>query len=93
MSIILTADKGMAMVVTDKQDYIKKAQRVLEHTSPYRQLTADPTNKHKAKLITLLRKMKTESGMDDTTYRTLYPTGACSPKFYGLQKHTKRTPP
>ena len=38
------------------------------------------------KMISLLKKIKTEGGMDEATYRRLYPTGASPPKFYGLPK-------
>ena len=43
-------------------------------------------NKYKNKLITLLKNIKTEGGIDEVTYRRLYPTGASPPKFYGLPK-------
>ena len=45
--IVLTANKGMAMVVMDKQDYMEKAKNLLEHPT-YRSFPADPTSKHKA---------------------------------------------
>ena len=37
--------------------------------------------------------MKTESEMDDNTYKRMYPTGAGSQMFYGLSKiHKKEVP-
>ena len=37
--------------------------------------------------------IKTEGGIDESTYKRLYPTGAGSPKFYGLAKvHKEGTP-
>ena len=33
-----------------------------------------------------MKKIKTEGGIDEVTYRRLYPTGASPPKFYGLPK-------
>ena len=83
--MILTADKGVSIVVLDKEEYIKKADELLSQSS-YKNISTDPTNRYKNKLITLLKKIKTEGGMDDTTYRRLYPTGASPPKFYGLPK-------
>ena len=53
---MLTVDKGVALVVMDKKDYIKKAKELLEDTNTYRTIQADPTNKLKNKLITILRK-------------------------------------
>ena len=37
-------------------------------------------------LIALLKAIKTEDGINEATYKRLYPTGAGSPKFYGLPK-------
>ena len=83
--IILTADKGVSLVVMNKEDYQKKALELLDQPT-YKTLATDPTNKHKNKLITLLKSIKSEGGIDDTTYKKLYPTGAVTPKFYGLPK-------
>ena len=80
------------MVIMDEKDYISKAVRLLQHTSTYRQLTVDHTNKQKAKLITLLWKIKTESRMDDNTCRNMFGTEACSPKYCGLPNVHKKTP-
>ena len=83
--MILTADKGVSIVVLDRDEYIKKAEDLLSQSS-YKKISNDPTNRYKSRLITLLKKIKTEGGMDDATYRRLYPTGASPPKFYGLPK-------
>ena len=48
--VILTADKGVAMVVLDKEDYISKAQELLAQLA-YKEIPRDPTNKIKAQLI------------------------------------------
>ena len=82
---ILTADKGVSLVVMNKEDYQKKALKLLDQ-STYKTLATDPTNKYKNKLISLLKTIKSEGGIDETTYRKLYPTGAGTPKFYGLPK-------
>ena len=90
--IILTADKGVAMVVLDKEDYINKAKDLL-NTPAYKEIPKDPTNKIKAQLITKLRRMKKERKLDEGTYRTMYPAGCIPPKFYGLPKiHKTGTP-
>ena len=41
--IVLTADKGVAMVIMDRQDYINKANQLLNQ-STYRSITKDPTS-------------------------------------------------
>ena len=63
--IFHTKDKMVAM---SKQDYIRKVKNLLEQPT-YRPLPSDPTNKHKVKLMNILKRMKMESGM----------TGPCSP--------------
>ena len=73
----------------NQEDYQKKALELLDQ-STYKTLAADPTNKYKNKLISLLKTIKSEGGIDETTYKKLYPTGAGTPKFYGLPKCTKQ---
>ena len=45
--VVLTEDKGVAMVVMDKQDYINKAEALLAQWA-YKTIPRDPTNKIKA---------------------------------------------
>ena len=82
--MVQTADKGVALVVIDKEDY-KKAGNLLDH-STYRTTGRDPTNRIKAKLIQILRRLKRETGIDEGTYKAMYPTSCIPPKFYGLPK-------
>ena len=51
---VLTADKGVALVVLDQEDYVKKAEELLSQTT-YKKINNDPTNKHKNRLINLLK--------------------------------------
>ena len=53
----------------------------------------DPTKKQRKKLINSLRRIKTQSGIGDTTYRKMYPNGDSSPKLYGLPKIHKNNKP
>ena len=69
----------------DKEEYIGKAEELLRQPT-YKPIPTDPTNKYKNKLISLLKTIKTEGGINEVIYRRLYPTGASSPKFYGLPK-------
>ena len=73
------------MVVMDREDYIRKAEELLDQPA-YKPIPTDPTTKCKNKLISLLKTIKTEGGINDVIYRMIYPTGAGSPKFYGLPK-------
>ena len=58
----------------------------------YRTIERDATNKLKAKLITMLRNIKRESGMEENLYKAMCPTGCTSPMFYGLPKSIKLAP-
>ena len=50
--IILTADKGVSMVVMDKEVYIRKAEELLDQP-PYKSIPTDPITKYKNKLISV----------------------------------------
>ena len=89
--VILTADEGMALFVMDRHEYIKKAKILLVDPNTYKPIPTDLNNKHKAKLINILKEIKTEMGMDETACNR-NSTGASSPKYYGLPKIRKDIP-
>ena len=90
--IILTADKGVALVVMDRQDYINKSNNLVAQPA-YRPIPRDPTIKIKAKLITILRNVQNQTGLDNSTYKYMYTMGCSALKFYGLPKiHKPDTP-
>ena len=70
----------------------KEVWRVIKQFT-YKEIPTDPTTKYKNRLINLLKSIKPEGGINDTTYRRLYPTGAGSPKYYGLSKVYKKGMP
>ena len=86
--IILTTDKGVSLVIMDRTEYNKKAEELL-NTGTYKKIPEDPTKKQKNKLISILKNIKAEGGMNEETYRRLYPTAAVPSKFYGLPKIRK----
>ena len=55
--VILTVDKGVVMVLMDREDYINRAKDLLVQPA-YRAIPADPTNRIKAQLMTKLRRIK-----------------------------------
>ena len=83
--MVLTADKGVALVVMNTEDYKKKAEELL-YQNTYRAIPSDPTMRLKNKLISMLKSIKAKGGITEELYSRLYPTGAGSPKFYGLPK-------
>ena len=72
-------------MVLNTEDYKKKAEELLRQNT-YRALTSDPTMRLKNKMISILKSIKSEGDMTEELYKRLYPTGAGSPKFYGLPK-------
>ena len=79
-------------MVLDRKEYIGKAENLLAQP-PYRILDRDPTNKLKAKLIKILRRIKREAAMEEGMYKTMYPTGCNAPGFMGYQKSIKLVSP
>ena len=76
----------------DRQDYINKANHLLNQNT-YKSIAKDPTNSIKNKVINILKSVKTKTGLDSNTYKSMYPTGCVPPKFYGLPKiHKPDTP-
>ena len=55
--VILTADKGVALVIMDKAEYTTKAEELL-NTETYKKIPEDPTNKQKNRLINILKNIK-----------------------------------
>ena len=83
---MLTVDKGLDMVIMNKQQYMDKATALLQDNNTYRTIPKDPTKKLRNKLIGILRDIKQTGGLKDTTYCKVYPTSAVPQKFYGLPK-------
>ena len=65
--VILTVDKGVAIVIMDKEDYLKKAKALLEDQGTYKALKTDPTSRMKTKISTCSRRSK-QKGVLMTSY-------------------------
>ena len=80
------------MVIMDGQDYISKANTLLNQNT-YRSIPLDPASTIKNKLINILKRVKSQTGLSNQTYKAMYPTGCVSPRFYDLPKiHKLDTP-
>ena len=90
--IIIMADKGVSMMVMDREDYIRKAEELLSQPT-YKPIPTDPTTKYRNTLISLLKTIKTKGRINVVIFRRLYPTGAGPPEFYGLPKVHKEGMP
>ena len=87
--VVLTADKGVAMVIMDKKEYTDKAIGLLSDTNTYRTISKDPTNKLKNKIIGILKDIKQTGGLKDSTYHKMYPTSAVLQSSMVSSKSTK----
>ena len=87
--VILTADKGVSLVVMNKEEYVKKAEELLL-TDTYRTISNDPTNKYKTELIILLKTIKAEGGSVKQFIKGSTQQGQGYPNFMGSLKCTKR---
>ena len=96
--VVLTADKGVAMVVMDKSSYVDKCMALLQDTNVY-QPCRDLTGQIHRQVQATLRKLKGKHGKDhqwiQLQYNQLLPTGNSSPpaRFYGLPKIHKANCP
>ena len=62
--VVLIADKGVAMVIMDQQNYTNKTQALLQDTNTYKVLPKDPTSQLKNKISTLLKDIKQTGGLN-----------------------------
>ena len=82
--IVLTADKGVAMIIMDRQDYIRKANNLLSQNT-YKTIQQDPTNTIKNKLITILKRVKSQTGLSNQNLQSYVPHGLCPPVLWSPQ--------
>ena len=65
--MVLMSDKGMAMVVIDRKEYMDKVNGLLTQLA-YKTITTDPINKLEASLIWKLKRIKRETNMGEGMY-------------------------
>ena len=71
--VVLTVDKGVGMVIMDKEDYTKKVNTLLQDTNTYKVLKKDPTSNLKNKFISLLKDIKQTGGLSTNKYKQYIP--------------------
>ena len=86
--IIVTADKGVALVVMDKTEYITKCEALLQDNSFYQHLSKDTSPTIQKELIKILQDYKNNNFISETEYTQLKHHGFNSQAatFYGLPK-------
>ena len=90
--MVLTADKGVALVVMDRKDYQDKIEGLLA-TPAYRTITMDPVNRLKAQLIQKLRRIKRETNTRKVCIGPCTLPVAQPPSFMVYLKSIKQAPP
>ena len=91
--VIFMVDKGVAMVIMDRQDYVNKAHDLLMDQHTYKPISKDCSSKLKNQLIHVLRDCKTQEQTNDVAYESLYPTCAVLAKFMDYPKFINKAPP
>ena len=86
--IIVTADKGVAVVVIDKTEYITKCEGLLQDNSVDQHLSKDTSPTIHKELIKILQDYKNNNFICETEYTLLRPHGSnCRvTRFYALPK-------
>ncbi|XP_071124035.1 uncharacterized protein [Mytilus edulis] len=84
--VIKPADKGSAVVIMDKANYIAEAVRQLSDERFYKKLDYDPTSEFSSKIITALQTMYNDGHIDEDTIGYLKPENAKPGRLYLLPK-------
>ena len=91
--VISKADKGNAVVVQNKLDYIKQAEAILADKTKFACLESDPTIERELKLQRKLYYMLRKGSITEDIYRKIRPVGSKCGTYYGLPKiHKCQTP-
>ena len=93
--LIVIADKGVALVVIDKTEYITKCEFLLPDNFVYQHLSENTSPTIHKELIIILLDYKNNSFISETEYTQLSPHGSNSTaaRFYGLPKIHKNNMP
>ena len=78
------------MVIMDRQDYINIA-NTLPNQNNYRSIPRDPTTTIKNKLINILKRVKSQTGLDSITDKSMYPTGCVPSSSMASPRSTNQT--
>ncbi|XP_078583735.1 uncharacterized protein LOC144866254 [Branchiostoma floridae x Branchiostoma japonicum] len=91
--IIKPADKGSAVVIMKREDYIQEALRQLSNKDHYKNIDSCPTEEHAALVRTTLLKLLNEGSISEEEFNYLAPIHPRTPVFYLLPKIHKEGNP
>ncbi|CAF5026326.1 unnamed protein product [Rotaria sp. Silwood1] len=90
-SIIVTRpDKGRGVVIMDREDYVKKMNKILDDRSAFTLINYDPTLDNENELIRFLLVLKKEGFISDQEFKLSCPTGSRPARIYGVPKLHKK---
>lgn len=92
-TIIKPADKGGAVVIMNRVDYVAEAKQQLADTNAYCHIRFDPTTHLKSVLLMVLREALIMGWIDDNLLKYLYVEHPRVPIFYTLPKIHKGIQP
>ena len=78
------------MIVQDKKDYIRKAEKLIGQNDTYTALVADPAKKQRNELINILKIIKLEGGLGDNTCEMMYPYGVGTTSYMSFPKFARK---
>jgi len=86
-SIVITkADKGRCVVVSDRSEYIKQMESLINNRTTFKLFDTDPTIAQEDRLVRKLRKLKADKCISEAEYNYCFPTGSQPARLYGLPK-------
>ena len=93
--VVLTACKGVAMVVMERWDYMDKALSLLSDTTTYITIPKDPTTRLRNSLINKLKDIKQQGGLNALPIKcyTLLDYLCGPPISMAFLKYIKQAPP
>ncbi|XP_019635228.1 PREDICTED: uncharacterized protein LOC109478212 [Branchiostoma belcheri] len=84
--VILPADKGKAVVVMDRTEYVAQCEKLLDDKNTYKVIgPTNPTKKLKGRLQRKLREIKKAGHLDPKVYDKIYPTSDATPSVPGKE--------
>ena len=92
--VISKADKGNAIVVLNKSDYVTKAKEILNDERTFKKLPCNLTDEREKELIKFLLQLKRSKMITPEEYKQMRPdTGSRTPEAYFLVKVHKNEQP
>ena len=91
--VITKADKGNAIVIQDRKDYVDKVLKILSDKTKFSLLEEDPTIKREAALQKKLLGLKNGGKISDEDYKKIRPVGSGPGILYGSCKVHKNDKP